>query len=80
MLMGRDWLSMLKLDWGRVRQITLKPVNTLDLLQTKYSLLFDGNLGTMKGIYLKLKKNAVPKFFKPRPVPFALKEKITGEP
>ena len=48
--MGRDWLSMLKLDWGRVRQITLKPVNKLDLLQTKYSSLFDGNLGTMKGV------------------------------
>ena len=29
---------------------------------------------------MKLKKNAVPKFFKPRPIPFALKEKITGEP
>ena len=29
---------------------------------------------------MKLKKNAVPKFFKLRPVPFALKEKIVGEP
>ena len=38
--------------------------------------------GTIKGVtaHLKLKKNAVPKFFKLRPVPFALKEKIVGEP
>ena len=54
----------------------------MELLQTKYLSLFDGNLGTIKGVivYLKLKKNAVPKFFKPRPVPFALKEKIAGDP
>jgi len=63
--MGRDWLCVLKLD----------------LLQTKYSSLFDGNLGTIKEVpaHLKLKENAVPQFFKPRPVPFALKEMIADE-
>ena len=29
--------------------------------------------------HLKLKENATPQFFKPRPVPFALKEKIAEE-
>ena len=29
--------------------------------------------------HLKLKENATPQFFKPRPVPFALKEKIVEE-
>ena len=63
--MGRDWLSVLKLDWGRIKRISLEPVNKLDLLQTKYSSLFDGNLGTIKGFsaHLKLKENAVPQFF-----------------
>ena len=56
--MGRDWLSVLKLDWGRIKRISLEPVNNLDLIQTKYSSLFDGIL------------------MQPRPVPFALKEKI----
>jgi len=80
-LMVRDWLSVLKLDWGQIKQISLEPVNKLDLLQTKYSSLLDGNLETIKGVYahLKLKENAVPQFFKPRPVPFALKEKIADE-
>ena len=43
--------------------------------------MFDGGLGTIKGVtaHLKLKANATPKFFKPRPVPFALKEKIAEE-
>ena len=80
-LMGRDWLPVLKLEWGQIKRISLEPVNKLDLLQTKYSSLFDGNLGTIKGIsaHLKLKENAVPQFFKPRPVPLALKEKIADE-
>ena len=53
----------------------------MDLLQTKFSSLFDGNLGTIKGVaaHLKLKENAVPQSFKPRPVPFALKAKIADE-
>ena len=65
MLMGRDWLSVLKLEWGR---ISSKPVAKLDQLQTKFLPLFDGNLGTIKGVtaHLKLKENAVPQFFKPR--------------
>ena len=80
-LMGRDWLSVLKLDWGQVKQISLEPVDKLDQLRTKYSSLFDSNLGTIKGVtaHLKIKENAVLQFFKPRPVPFALKEKIAEE-
>lgn len=81
MLMGRDWLSVLKLDWGQVKRISLEPVDKLDQLRTKYSSLFDSNLGTIKGVtaHLKIKENAVQHFFKPRPVPFALKEKIAEE-
>jgi len=80
-LMGRDWLSVLKLDWGQIKRISLEPVHKLDLLQTECSSLFDGNLGTIKGVsaHLKLKENGVPQFFKPRPVPFVLKEKIADE-
>lgn len=80
--MGRDWLSMLKSDWGRVRQITLEPVNKLDFKRSIRRCLMVIWEGTIKGVtaHLKLKKKAVPKFFRPRPVPFALKEKIAGEP
>ena len=47
----------------------------------QYPSMFDGSLGTIKGVTsnLKLKENATPQFFKPRPVPFALKEKIAEE-
>ena len=40
-LIGRDWLSVLKLDWGQVKRISLEPVDKLDQLRTKYSSLFD---------------------------------------
>ena len=79
--MGHDWLSVLKLEWGQIKRISSELVAKLDQLQTKFSPLFVGNLGTIKGVtaHLKLKENAVPQFFKSRPVPFALKEKITEE-
>ena len=31
-LMGRNWLSVLKLDWGQVKRISLEPVDKLDQL------------------------------------------------
>ena len=80
-LMGRNWLSVLRLDWKQIRQISLEPCDNVDKLVSKYASLFDGSLGTIKGVtaQLKLKENATPQFFKPRPVPFALKEKIAEE-
>ena len=79
--MGHDWLTVLKLDWGHIKQISSEPVSKLDLPQTKYLSLFDGNLGTIKGVpaQLKLKENEIPQFFKPRSVSFALKENIADE-
>ena len=72
---------MLKLDWGHIKRISSDPVSKLDLPQTKCLSLFDGNLGTIKGVptQLRLKENTIPQFFKPRSVPFSLKEKIADE-
>ena len=43
--------------------------------------VFDEGLGAVRGITatLKVKSGAQPKFFKPRPVPCALKDKIADE-
>ena len=80
-LLGRDWLYDLKLNWHQLKQLhTLKNSSTDDV-KAKYASLFDGTLGTVKGVTakLKVKADATPKFFKPRPVPFALKDKISDE-
>ena len=53
----------------------------LDLLIRKNPSVFDDKLGTMKTFSAKLdlKPGSKPKFFRPRPVPFALRENIEQE-
>ena len=65
------------------------PANTNDLatlliqtglqsLLSKYAELFQEELGTLKGVRVKLvvPENATAKFFKPRPVPYAIRGAI----
>ena len=61
-LMGRNWLSVLILDWKQIKQISQEPCNKVEDLVSKYASLFDGGLGTIKGVtaHLKLKENANP--------------------
>ena len=76
-LIGRNWLSHLKLDWGKIKQMN----RPLDELTQRYSAVFNDELGTVKGLKAKIhvKENATPHFFKPRTVPFAIKEKVEKE-
>ena len=80
-LMGKNWLSVHRLDWKQIKEISLEPCNKVENLVSKYASLFDRGLGIIEGVtaHLKLKENATLRFFKPRPVPFALKEKIAEE-
>ena len=61
---------------------TISNSGTVDVstLQNKYQL-FDGTLGTVKGVTakLKLKEGAEPQFFKACHAPYALKDKIEQE-
>ena len=82
-LMGRDWLSKLKLDWHQISNIQQAnpPKPKLEDIVQQFSKLFDGKLGTIKGFTaeLKVKENAPPQYFKPRTVPFALRDKVEAE-
>ncbi|XP_018398448.1 PREDICTED: uncharacterized protein K02A2.6-like [Cyphomyrmex costatus] len=51
---------------------------SLDKLLKEYSDVFDQPIGTIKGFKAKLmlKEDAIPRFFKSRPVPFALQNKV----
>ena len=76
-LLGRNWLKYLRLDWSTIARIHRVPKAITELLD-KYKLLFAEGLGSVEPFRATLvaKPHAKPKFFKPRPVPFALREAV----
>ena len=76
-LFGRNWLTDIKLNWGSIKKISCD----LDNVLIKHKSVFDDELGTMQGTKAKLfvKSDSKPTFFKPRPVPHALKGAIEQE-
>lgn len=76
-LFGRNWLKSIKLNWATIKKLS----TNLDDILHKYSNVFKDELGTMKDVKAKLyvKEGSKPKFFKPRPVPHALKGAIEVE-
>lgn len=87
-LLGRDWLSVLRLDWRKIARITTcgntkeTTVETrLSELKEKYQEVFSPALGTITPFQARLsvKEGASPKFVKARPVPFALRERVEAE-
>ncbi|CAB0012174.1 unnamed protein product [Nesidiocoris tenuis] len=91
-LIGREGLQKLKCSSlfktdpeGSKRPSDFKadpeaPTN-IEKLLSKYSMVFDESMGTFSKYRLSLKiaENAVPKFFKPRRLPIALREKVDNE-
>ena len=81
-LMGRDWLSQITLDWVSIRAVGCNESKPdVGKLIEKYAKVFQPGLGTMKNIkaQLTLKPEAIPRFHRPRPVPFAIKDKVGQE-
>lgn len=74
-LMGRDWLSQIRLDWASIRVISSDSKPDIDKLINKYSEVFQPGLETMEGVraHLSLKSIARPRFW--RPVLFLLLSK-----
>lgn len=80
-LLGRRWLRTLKLNWQEVFMITDEKTTALKEILNKYPKVFDGELGSMKDIMVKLtvKPGSTPKCLKARPVPYAIKPKVEAE-
>lgn len=85
-LLGRNWMSTLQLQWEelfRTEQVSKRQEENKayqDVL-AKYPELFKDELGLPKGTAasLELKPEAKPRFCKPRPIPYAYKEKVETE-
>ena len=78
-LLGRNWLDKLKLDWATIFKVS--EVNAVDGLIAKYQDLFEKGYGHLKQFKasIQVREDAQPIFLKARPVPYALKEKVEQE-
>ncbi|GFT57430.1 transposon Tf2-9 polyprotein [Trichonephila clavipes] len=81
----REWLRNFQLDWSSIKGVRVENCNSrtnkLNILLQKYEKIFSPDIGKLEKFCcrLQMKPNYKPVFFKPRPVPFALKERIETE-
>jgi hypothetical protein len=84
-LLGRNWLRQIQLKWHEifsgvpvVRKVTSDFSGVVQGLCSEFAEVFAPGLGTWKGppATVRVKPGAIPKFYKPRPVTFALREKV----
>ena len=78
-LMGRDWLSSLKLTVNSIHN--LSTTSAVQEVVDKHVTVFSDKLGTLKGteVRLHMDPHVQPQFFKARSIPFALKAKVEAE-
>lgn len=88
-LFGRDLIRMFNLDWDAlipppvqdVQQVKNSVAEDLQKLLEEYADLFEVPDGKIKDFQARvaLKEDAVPRFMKARPVPFAIKKQLEAE-
>ena len=80
-LLGRDWLRQIRLNWNELYRIDGRPTPTLNQILDKHREVFKDELGLVKGVAVKIhvEPDVKPRFFRPRPVPLALKSKLEDE-
>ena len=79
-LMGRDWLSKLRLDWSPLHQVKPNTEKLQEILD-KHGTIFNDILDFVKGTVAKIHMDAsaTPNFYRPRLVPYALRNKVEQE-
>ena len=80
-LLGRNWLEKLKLDWANTFKVTQE--NAAVEITSRYAALFESGYRHLKQFIfkasIKIQDHAKPIFLKARPVPYALKDKVEQE-
>ena len=79
-LFGRNWLKYISPDWNWITTIWVKS-SGLDALLQKHELLFKEEVGIVQPqkTTLYVKPDSIPRFLKPHPVPFTIKDAIGQE-
>ena len=72
-LLGRSWLPHVSVDWPKS--------HVMNIRVEEFPNLFREELGTLTGVkvHLAVERDSEPRFFKPRSLPFALKQKVDLE-
>ncbi|XP_041961667.1 uncharacterized protein K02A2.6-like [Alosa sapidissima] len=88
-LLGRSWLEKIKINWKKIKdsrkacdlQHMKTETKTLQQVLSEHENVFKEELGTLKGTKatIHVKANAVPRFFRPRSVPYAMRAKVEEE-
>ena len=80
-LFGQNWLKYLRLDWSKIASIHSARIDPLNTLMRKHRALFTNELRTVEPYKasLHLQPAVTPWFFKPRSVPFAIRDAISKE-
>ena len=86
-LLGRSWLREIRLDWHNlfvvngVQSPCGSTVKRLEDILEEHKAVFEEGLGTYSGphVSIRVKPDAVPKFCKVRPVPYAQREAVEEE-
>lgn len=90
-IVGRSWLQELQVNLGQLNSLMntgIKTVNSVDFSKVEldkvlndYPSVFSDKLGlyNKRKFELHLKEGAQPIFFKPRPIPYAIRDKVDCE-
>lgn len=81
-LLGRDWLSQIRLDWHGICQgVYHVQGDRLQAILDRHAPVFQEGLGTMLGVEAKIHvdSNATPRYHRARSVPYAFREKVEKE-
>ena len=87
-LLDRNWMKTIRLQWKDILQASR--INDIEQSETedsctellkRYAVVFRKEMGQLKGAVasLKVKENSTPRFYKPRPVPYAFRGKVHVE-
>ena len=79
-LLGRNLLTEFKLDWGEIMLVRNRDPVHAQLMEEVPDVFKEG-LGELKGmkVNIHVKDDAIPRFHKARPVPYATKQKVEDE-
>ena len=77
-LLGRDWLAELDIKWSSVNNVSAPSSVPLEQLLQKYPSVFNDDYTevTHATAHIRVPDNAVPSYFKARPLPYLLAEKV----